>query len=140
MRAAILALLAEQPMHGYQMIQEIAERSLDLWRPSPGSVYPTLQLLVDEGLVVAKESDGTKRLFELTDDGRAAAEKIATPPWQEIADTVDPGQVNLRTAIDRLFSAVAQAADAATPEQQQRVVEIVDNARREVYTILGEAD
>jgi DNA-binding PadR family transcriptional regulator len=139
-RAAILTLLAEQPMHGYQMIQEIAERSMDLWRPSPGSVYPTLQLLVDEGLVVGTETDGSKRLFELTDDGRAAAEKIATPPWQEIADGVDPGQVNLRTAVDRLFGAVAQAADAASPEQQQRIIDVVNNARREVYGILGEAD
>ncbi len=139
-RAAILVLLAEQPMHGYQMIQQIAERSQELWRPSPGSVYPTLQLLVDEGLVVAQESDGTKRLFELTEAGRATAEKIATPPWQEIADGVDPGQVNLRTAIDRLFGAVAQAADAATPQQQERIVDIVNTARREVYTILGEAE
>src|SRR5262245_59971951 len=93
-RAAILKLLAERPMHGYEMIQEIAERSHNLWRPSPGSVYPTLQLLVDEGLIVprkpevppATESEGGKKLFELTDDGRAAAEKIETPPWEEIAD------------------------------------------------------
>lgn len=139
-RTAILALLAEQPMHGYQMIQEIAERSLNLWRPSPGSVYPTLQLLVDEGLVVSTESEGSKRLFELTEEGRAAAEKIAAPPWQEIADGVDPGQVKLRAAVDRLFNAVAQAADTASSEQQQRVVDIVNNARREVYGILGEAD
>ena len=74
-RAAILELLAERPMHGYEMIQEIAERSQGLWRPSPGSVYPTLQLLVDEGLIVATESEGSKKLFELTEDGRAAAEK-----------------------------------------------------------------
>ena len=65
-------------MHGYEMIQEIAERSEDLWQPSPGSVYPTLQLLVDEGLIVGTESEGSKKLFELTDDGRAAAEKIET--------------------------------------------------------------
>lgn len=137
-RIAILALLAEQPMHGYQMIQEIAERSLGLWRPSPGSVYPTLQLLVDEGLVTATETDSSKRLFELTDEGRAAAEKIVAPPWQEIADGVDPDRVRLRTAVDRLFSAVAQAADAASSEQQQRIVDIVNNARREVYGVLGE--
>ena len=92
------ALLTDRPMHGYEMIQEIAERSSGLWRPSPGSVYPTLQLLVDEGLIVATESEGSKRLFELTDDGRAAAEKVETPPWDEIADGADPGAVNLRTA------------------------------------------
>ncbi len=84
MRAAILTLLVERPMHGYEMIQEINERSQQLWKPSPGSVYPTLQLLVDEGLLAATESEGSKKLFELTDDGRAAAQKIETAPWDEI--------------------------------------------------------
>src|ERR1700756_2001484 len=79
-RSAILALLTERPMHGYEMIQEIAQRSNGLWRPSPGSVYPTLQLLVDEGLIVGTETEGSKRLFELTDDGREAAAKTQTPP------------------------------------------------------------
>lgn len=137
-RAAILVLLAERPMHGYEMIQEIAERSQDLWRPSPGSVYPTLQLLVDEGLIVGSETEGSKRLFELTEEGRAAAKKIETPPWDEIADGVDPSHLNLRAAVGQLFGAVAQSAHAATPEQQQRIVEIVNNARREIYTILSE--
>lgn len=137
-RAAILVLLAERPMHGYEMIQEIAERSQDLWRPSPGSVYPTLQLLVDEGLIVGSETEGSKRLFQLTEEGRAAAEKIETPPWDEIADGVDPSHLNLRAAVGQLFGAVAQSAHAATPEQQQRIIEIVNNARREIYTVLSE--
>jgi DNA-binding PadR family transcriptional regulator len=139
-RAAILVLLADRAMHGYEMIQEIAERSSGLWRPSPGSVYPTLQLLVDEGLIVGTESEGSKRLFELTDGGRAAAEKVETPPWDEIAEGVDPGQVNLRTAVGQLMGAVAQSAYAASEEQQARIVDIVNNARREVYNILGETD
>jgi len=139
-RAAILVLLADRAMHGYEMIQEIAERSGGLWRPSPGSVYPTLQLLVDEGLIVGTESEGSKRLFELTDEGRAAAEKVETPPWDEIAEGVDPGQVNLRTAVGQLMGAVAQSAYAASEEQQARIVDIVNNARREVYNILGETD
>jgi DNA-binding PadR family transcriptional regulator len=137
-RAAILVLLAERPMHGYEMIQQIAERSNGIWRPSPGSVYPTLQLLDDEGLIAASETDGSKKLFELTDEGRAAAEKIETPPWDEIAEGVDPGHVNLRAAMGQLFGAVAQSAHTATAEQQQRIVEILNNARREVYGILGE--
>lgn len=137
-RAAILVLLAERPMHGYEMIQEIGERSQDLWRPSPGSVYPTLQLLVDEGLIVSSETEGSKKLFELTEVGRAAAEKIQTPPWDEIADGVDPSHINLRSAVGQLFGAVAQSAHAATPEQQQRIIEIVNNARRDIYTVLSE--
>ncbi|MCV7385963.1 PadR family transcriptional regulator [Mycolicibacter longobardus] len=139
-RLAILALLGEGPMHGYEIIQQIAERSQGLWRPSPGSVYPTLQMLVDEGLITGSETDGKKRLFELTEDGRAAAEKIEIPPWEHIADGVDPGQINLRTATGQLFGAVAQAGQAATPEQQQRIVDIVNNARKEIYGILGETD
>jgi DNA-binding PadR family transcriptional regulator len=137
-RAAILTLLAERPMHGYEMIQQIAERSQNLWRPSPGSVYPTLQLLVDEGLIVATESEGSKKLFELTEEGRAAAEKIETPPWEQITEDIDPGQANLRSAVGQLMGAVAQSAYAASEEQQQRIVEIVNNARREIYQILGE--
>ena len=127
-------------MHGYEMIQEIAERSQNLWRPSPGSVYPTLQLLVDEGLIAGTESDGSKKLFELTDDGRAAAEKIETPPWEEITEGVEPGHVNLRAAIGQLMGAVAQSAHTANDEQQERIVDIVNNARREIYGILGESD
>ncbi len=138
-RAAILSLLAERPMHGYEMIQQIAERSGGLWKPSPGSVYPTLQLLVDEGLLVAGESEGSKRLFELTEDGRTAAENIETPPWEEIADDVDPAQANLRSAVGQLMGAVAQAAVNTGEEQQQRVLDIVNNARREIYQILGES-
>ncbi|TFV55337.1 PadR family transcriptional regulator [Mycobacterium sp. PS03-16] len=137
-RAAMLALLAERPMHGYEMIQEIAARSDGLWKPSPGSVYPTLQLLVDEGLIAATETEGSKKLFELTEDGRTAAEKVETPPWEQITDDVTPGHANLRSAVGQLMGAVAQSAYAASDEQQERIVEIVNNARREIYGVLGE--
>ncbi len=139
-RAAILTLLAERPMHGYEMIQEIAERSQDLWKPSPGSVYPTLQLLVDEDLIVGTASDGSKKLFELTDAGRAAAEKIETPPGEEITGGADPGHADLRNAAGQLMRAVAMSAGAATPEQQKRIADIVNNARRDIYGILGESE
>lgn len=137
-RAAILTLLTERPMHGYEMTQEIASRSNDLWKPSPGSVYPTLQLLVDEGLIAPAESEGSKKTFELTDEGRAAAEKIETAPWDAIAEDADPNAVNLRAALGQLFGAVAQAVHTTGEEQQQRILDIVNNARREVYQILGE--
>ena len=137
-RASILALLKDRPMHGYEMIQEIAERSNDLWKPSPGSVYPTLQLLEDEGLIVAAQSEGSKKLFELTDDGKAAAEKIETAPWTEITEGADPAQVDLRNAVGQLFGAIRQSAFTASADQQQRILDIVNNARREVYQVLGE--
>ena len=127
-------------MHGYEMIQEIAERTDGVWKPSPGAVYPTLQLLVDEGVIVGAETEGSKKLFELTEEGRDAAEKIATPPWQEITEGIEPGHRNLRAAVGQLFGAVAQSAHTASPEQQQRIVDIVNNARREIYQILGESE
>ncbi|UKN42819.1 PadR family transcriptional regulator [Mycobacterium lepromatosis] len=137
-RVAILMLLTERPMHGYEMIQQIAERSNGIWRPSPGSVYPTLQLLSDKNLITASETNGSKKLFELTDDGRATVEKVETPPWDQIAQGVDPGYINLRTAMNQLFGAVTQSAHTASADQQQRTVEIINNARREIYGILGE--
>jgi DNA-binding PadR family transcriptional regulator len=136
-RAAILTLLAERPMHGYEMIQEITERSGELWRPSPGSVYPTLQLLVDEGLIT-DEGQGSRRLYALTDDGRTAAAAIETPPWEQIARDADPKDVNLRDAIGQLMGATVQVAQAATDSQKTRAVEVLNEARRELYAILGE--
>jgi DNA-binding PadR family transcriptional regulator len=125
-------------MHGYEMIQEITERSGELWRPSPGSVYPTLQLLVDEGLIT-DEGQGSRRLYALTDEGRAAAAKIETPPWEQIARDADPKDVNLRDAIGQLMGATVQVAQAATDSQKTRAVEVLNEARRELYAILGEA-
>lgn len=140
-RAAILTLLAERPMHGYEMTQEIATRSNNLWKPSPGSVYPTLQLLVDEGLIAPAETDGNKKTFELTAEGRQAAAGIETPPWEQfVADQQDesPGHESLRGALGQLMAAVGQSSFTANEDQQQRILDIVNNARREVYQILGE--
>jgi DNA-binding PadR family transcriptional regulator len=140
-RTAILALLAERPMHGYEMIQEIGERSGGFWRPSPGSVYPTLQLLADEGLITSSEGNGSKRLFELTDDGRAAVEKqIDAPPWEQIAQDVDPNDVSIREATGLLMGAMFQVARAASPGQKVRAIDVINNARRELYAILGEVE
>ncbi|MUM19670.1 helix-turn-helix transcriptional regulator [Mycobacterium sp. CBMA271] len=139
-RAAILALLVERPMHGYEMIREIAERSNNIWRPSPGSVYPTLQLLVDEGLIVETDGSGSRKQFELTPEGREGAAKLDTPPWEKINDDADPSVLDLRSALGQLMGAVAQSAHAASPEQQQRIIEIVNSARKQVYGILGETE
>src|ERR671933_1926895 len=96
-RAAILALLAERPMHGYEMIQELETRTNGLWRPSAGSIYPTLQLLEDEGLVRSEESEGRRRYF-LTDAGRAESDKLERPPWERIADEGEAPAGRLRDA------------------------------------------
>src|ERR1700686_4882845 len=97
-RAAILVLLSEKPSHGYQIIQELDRRSDGAWRASPGSVYPTLQQLEDEGLVRAVEADGGRRVFELTDTGREEAAKLAAgpAPWAEAAGSMGGGHRDLR--------------------------------------------
>jgi DNA-binding PadR family transcriptional regulator len=140
-RAAILALLAERPMHGYEMIQEVGERSGGYWRPSPGSVYPTLQLLADEGLIVSSDGSGSKRLFELTDEGRATAAKLGdTPPWDQIAQDVDPDDANLHSAAELLIGALHTVVQAAQPGQKARAIDVINGARRELYAILGEVE
>ncbi|MFE0021574.1 PadR family transcriptional regulator [Amycolatopsis sp. NPDC059021] len=139
-RAAILALLAEQPRHGYEIIREIGERSGGFWKPSPGSVYPTLQMLADEGLVLSKDEHG-KKLFELTDEGRAAAERQdSTPPWEHIAHDVDPNEVGLRKAGAGLAAAVVQVMRAGSESQQARAADVLNEARRSIYAILGEVE
>jgi len=118
----VLALLAERPMHGYEIIGELAERTNGMWKPSPGSVYPTLQMLEDEGFVTGEEQDG-KRRFSLTDEGRAkVAEQGDTPPWEQFAQGVEPELLELRNAVGQTGMAVRQIATAGTTEQRRRAV------------------
>lgn len=138
-RTAILTLLLERPMHGYEMIRELESRSGGFWRPSAGSIYPTLQLLEDEGLLQSHEAEG-KRLYSLTDTGRAEAERLqkATPPWQGVADEVSPPALQLRVAAMQLAAAVVQVGHAGSEEQVTRALQILNEARRSIYAILGE--
>jgi DNA-binding PadR family transcriptional regulator len=137
-RAAILALLAEQPMHGYQIIREIGERSEGAWAPSPGSVYPTLQQLTDEDLVRASESDG-KRVYELTDDGRAQAEqRQGSLPWEEAAEGADDDLVALRELAFQVLAATRQVAHAGTATQLAAAEQVLRSARKSLYQLLAE--
>jgi DNA-binding PadR family transcriptional regulator len=139
-RAAILALLSERPMHGYEMIQELDSRTGGVWRPSPGSVYPTLQLLEDEGLIDSDQSGGRKR-FTLNDTGRAEAQTAAaSPPWEEFsAQTVASGQ-DTREAIFGVMNALRQIGMSGNSEHWQRAVEILHETRRKLYAILAEEE
>ena len=138
-RAAILALLAERPMHGYEMIQELLDRTRGAWRPSPGSVYPALQLLENDGLIRGRESSG-KRQFELTEAGRAERERAERErtPWEEVVDGVSPSQGQLRDAIGQIIAAADQVAWAGSDAQKARAVEVLVETRRRLYTILAE--
>jgi DNA-binding PadR family transcriptional regulator len=139
-RAAALSLLAEGPRNGYQIIQEIAERSGGLWKPSPGSVYPALQQLEDEGLIQAGQTGGRK-VYQLTDEGQAYVEGHAdelAAPWAAVAETLDDGAVEVHALLGQLHMAVGQATQAATPAQINEVRKVLGNARRAIYAILAE--
>ncbi len=138
-RAAVLALLADRPMHGYEMIKEIEERSEGAWTPSAGSIYPTLQMLEDEGLIHGEDSGG-KRRFSLTDAGRAEREEKSgdVPPWDAVRAGAPSGHMQLRESVGKLFAAVRQVGQAGDEEQRRQVTELLDETRRKVYAILAE--
>lgn len=137
-RAAVLALLAEEPMHGYQIIHEIEERSGGAWKPSAGSVYPTLQLLADEGLITAEELRGRKT-YSLTDAGREVADATDAPaPWETTGTRNGSRHGALAKAGVDLASATAQVARTGTAEQAQQAITVLDDARRKLYSILAE--
>ncbi|WP_131740334.1 PadR family transcriptional regulator [Actinomadura roseirufa] len=136
-RAALIALLAERAMHGYEMIQELDGRTGGVWRPSPGSVYPTLQMLEDEGLVSSRE-DGGKRLFSLTDTGRAEASAQKTAPWEEVTEAAGENALRGREVIGQLIVALQQVMAVGSETQKARALEVVNDARRRLYGILAD--
>jgi DNA-binding PadR family transcriptional regulator len=137
-RDAILSLLAEGPANGYSLMKQIAERAEGEWSPSPGSVYPTLAQLVDEGLIEATgEGKGTD--FALTPQGREYVEQNADSLAAIWADTAHgaPTRAAMRDSITALMG-VLQQFRFATDEQRQRAVEQLDETRRSLHRILAE--
>ena len=140
-RAAVLQLLGEEPMHGYQLMQRIADRSDGAWRPSPGTIYPVLAQLEDEGLVEVTRDQGRK-LATLTDEGRAYvaanAEELGDPfaaLKEELGNRVD-----LRGAVEELVSAARQLARSGSSSQQESARTVLREARRSLYLILAGDD
>jgi DNA-binding PadR family transcriptional regulator len=136
-RSAILALLDDRPMHGYEMIQELEERTGGRWRPSAGSIYPTLQLLEDEGLVSAEEVDGRK-VFSLTDSGKKEVPERTEGqrPWEEGDE--DSPRFEVRSELFRTIGAAKQIARGDNDEQMTKAAEILKETRRQLYGILAE--
>jgi hypothetical protein len=139
-RPALLAALLDGPAHGYEIIRRLEERSGGLWRPSAGSVYPTLQLLEEQGLLRSHEDAG-KRVYELTDEGRTEAEAgpgLGEGPWDE-----DPagatGPRALRAAVGLLHLAAQQVAVAGNPDTVEAAVAVVADARQKLYRLLADA-
>ncbi|HEX5557336.1 MAG TPA: PadR family transcriptional regulator [Gaiellales bacterium] len=140
-RAAILALLAEESMYGYQIIRELGERTGGAWNPSPGSVYPTLQQLEDEELVREQQSDTGRRVYELTDAGREAAAAQPSPaPWEQAAAAAHDEHGDLRSLVFQVLGAVRQVGMAGTPAQREKAQEVLRGTRRSLYQILAEED
>jgi len=139
-RTAILRVLAEEPMHGYQIIQELSQRSGGAWSPSAGSVYPTLALLADEGLIEGTETAG-KKVFSLTAVGTAAVADLAEEPapWDVAAASSDvSGLLGLRDAGGRLAAAVMQVGKSGDKADVDATIEILKSARKQVYALLAE--
>ena len=144
-RTAILAILIESPGHGYDIMSRLQEKSGGMWRPSAGSIYPTLQQLEDESLVTSAETaqpgGGGKRVFTITADGAAEAERrieeAGGEPWSvDAGGGVHPG--HLFRSIGALGMAAKQVVAAGTPGQLAAAVKITDNARKDLYQILGD--
>ncbi|MGZ4596585.1 MAG: PadR family transcriptional regulator [Actinomycetes bacterium] len=139
-RAAVLALLAEEPQHGYAIIGELAERSGGLWRPSPGSIYPVLGQLQQDGLVTADETEG-RRVFQLTEAGRSYVADHAdelSEPWTTGESRRRDRAVTLFDAVRALGGAAREVARNGTDEQVRRARQVVDDARKALYRILAE--
>ncbi|QGG40666.1 PadR family transcriptional regulator [Aeromicrobium yanjiei] len=139
-RAAALLLLAEEPKHGYQLIQEIGERSQGSWTPSPGSIYPVLQQLEDEGLLSFQRVDGRKTAT-LTEEGAAYVaehrEQLGTP-WEDQRGDQRREMHELSTSLRSFISAWKQVAQAGTPAQQEKATAVVEEARKAMYRILAD--
>jgi DNA-binding PadR family transcriptional regulator len=140
-RSAILDVLAStpEPINGYQVIQQIAERSDGVWKPSPGSVYPTIAWLQDEELV--EDAPAGRKTLQLTESGRAYvaehAEEIATM-WRSFETDVPEGEADLRQVIGQTVGAIIQVASTGTPDQREKAVEILAETRRRLYGLLAE--
>ncbi len=136
-RGLILATLRERPMHGYEVIQELEAQSDGRWRPSAGSVYPTLQLLSDEGLLTSSEVEG-RRTYALTESGRIAANEAAeAAPRSRWADAED-SEPDIRRSIVELASAAIQVHRMGSPATKREASRILGDARKQVYRLLSD--
>jgi DNA-binding PadR family transcriptional regulator len=143
-RTAALLLLAEEPRNGYQIMQEVQERSDGVWRPSPGSVYPALQQLEDEGLIRSSEGGGgTGKVFELTDAGRAHVQERdadAPSPWEQMSNNVSDQMFELAGIMRELASAFSQVMRNGSEAQIAEARKVLTTARRDLYRILADGD
>ena len=139
-RTATLLLFAEQPMHGYQLVQAMEERTGGAWRPSPGAIYPTIAQLEDEGLVTIL-AEGGRKLVTLTPEGQAHIEE-RRETWVDPFANVDAtrGGPDVRGALSELHGAARQIGMTGTVAQQEAAIAVIRHARRALYLILAGGD
>lgn len=143
-RLALLSLLESEPKHGYQLMKDLEDRSGAFYRASPGTIYPTLQLLEDEGLVVSEAMEG-KRVYRITEAGRAELVREAATvkriwrradSWEEWTGWMRPETASLAGPLSRVAkAAVAAMSRADTPEAVERVLDLLERARRDLDAI-----
>ncbi|HZE40195.1 MAG TPA: PadR family transcriptional regulator [Stackebrandtia sp.] len=141
-RSAILSLLSDASLNGYQIMGAISERSQGAWRPSPGAVYPALQQLTDEGLI-EPTGEGRRTLYQLTDAGRAYVTENAAEveaPWEAMTPQVDEDVWELMSLAQQSASALMQVAYSAGPNGRAKAREILNDTRRKLYQILADGD
>jgi DNA-binding PadR family transcriptional regulator len=139
-RTAALLLLAEEPRNGYEIMREVQERSVGAWSPSPGSVYPALQQLEDEGLIRSEEVDGRK-LFRLTDEGLAKVKERdpeQPAPWEQMSGEYSSKAHELGKIMREVAGAFVQVMRAGNEEQQEQARKVLVTARRDLYRILAD--
>lgn len=142
-RSAILDVLAgagDQAFNGYQVIQQIAERTEGAWKPSPGSVYPTIAQLQDEGLV--EDAPAGRKAIQLTTEGRTYVEEHAEEMaalWAPFAEEADDSEsLDFKRVIGQTIGAIVQVASTGTPDQREKAIEILGDTRRRLYGLLAE--
>jgi DNA-binding PadR family transcriptional regulator len=141
-RTAALLLLAEEPRNGYQIMQELEERSEGMWRPSPGSVYPALQQLEDEGLIRSEEAEG-RRLYHLTDAGRTyVAERPddQPAPWETFTDSLSDEHAETGALMRDVAMAFVQVMRAGSEAQIAEAGKVLAETRRSLYRILADGE
>jgi DNA-binding PadR family transcriptional regulator len=138
-RAAILALLKEEPRNGYGIIQEIERCSEGLWKPSAGAVYPALQQLEDEGLIEQVDNGGRQE-YRLTESGSQYVQEHGeelNAPWENGSNGPAEGTIGLLGLVRQVGMAAVQVAQAGSPAQVTEARTVLTETRRKLYGILA---
>lgn len=138
----LLALLSERVQHGYELIKELEARHGGFRRPSPGSVYPTLQMLEEGGYLTSEEVEG-KRVYTITESGRQfLSDRKEHSHSRNVHDSFTESKpselIELRRSLTDLNDAVAQVARSGNLEQTNRVRDLLVQVKREIYKLLSE--